>query len=389
MTVGAAAAAAAASRGSHPRKSALMSAAAAIGHPACQAVVRVSAVGLVTAMVTNAYLPFRDAYRRGCVSGRGGTFATKNARALAHNYAAASASRAFQLGNAQVERERRSACASSAPASAARLTRAEARVSAAVADARRAAEAARRVERCVDADALLSETAGFSLVSASPPSRSLATNATNATNATSVASRVTAWETAVRTLVELRDPEVTRACLDVDDAFGDEFALDDGALFDCAALGDCAAARCGGPRREVLDPLAFAAGCLAEGTAHASLLRTALIAAVFLAANAMRETAVEGAAALCWRALAGDSGVAFRGTLALDGATEVSNETDPKRVARAKLAQTARAHETRGLAKVALAAAAQVPGLVALWFARRARLAPDFACVSKSEFYTG
>ena len=365
LTVGAAAAAAAASQGSHPRKSALMSAAVAIGHPACQAVVRVSAVGLVTALVTNAYLPFRDAYRRGCVSGRGGTFATKNARALAHNYAAASASRVFEAGNAQVERERRNACASSAPASAARLKRAEARVSAAVADARRAAEATRRVQRCVDADALLSEAAGRSLVSEPRPA--------NATNAT--VSAPSAWEAAARTLVEI-EPEVLRACLDVDDAF----ALDDGALFDCAALGDCGAARCGGPRQEVLDPLAFAAGCLAEGIAHASLLRTALVVAVFLAANATRETAVEGAAALCWRALAGDSGVAFRGTLALDGAMEVSN--DPKRAARAKLAQTARAHEMRGVAKMALAAAAQVPGLVALWFARRASLAPDFGCVA-------
>ena len=63
LTVGAAAAAAAASRGSGPRRTALMSAAAAIGHPACQAVVRVAAVALVTALVTNAYLPFHDAYR--------------------------------------------------------------------------------------------------------------------------------------------------------------------------------------------------------------------------------------------------------------------------------------------------------------------------------------
>ena len=103
-----------------------MSAAAAIGHPACQAVVRVAAVALVTALVTNAYLPFHDAYRRGCVAGRGGTFATKNALALAHNYASAAASRAFETGNAEVERERRGTCASSAPASAARLARAEA-----------------------------------------------------------------------------------------------------------------------------------------------------------------------------------------------------------------------------------------------------------------------
>ena len=184
------------------------------------------------------------------------------------------------------------------------------------------------------------------------------------------------------------DESVVRMCLGGDDAF----ALDDGALFDCAALGACASARCVGPRREVLEPLAFAAGCIAEGTAHASLLRAALIAAVFLAANAARETAVEGAAALCWRALAGDGGVAFRGTLALDGATEVGGgaeggtcsafSNDPKRAARAKLAQTARAHEMRGVAKLVAAAAAQVPGLVALWFARRARLAPDFTCVA-------
>jgi hypothetical protein len=85
--------------------------------------------------------------------------------------------------------------------------------------------------------------------------------------------------------------------------------------------------------------------------------------------------------------------VSFRGTLALDGATLVEGgggfresgaaavSNDPKRAARAKLAQTARAHEMRGAAKVAAAAAAQVPGLVALYFARRASLAPDFACV--------
>ena len=136
------------------------------GHPACQAVVRVAAVALVTALVTNAYLPFHDAYRRGCVAGRGGTFATKNALALAHNYASAAASRAFETGNAEVERERRGTCASSAPASAARLARAEARVSAAAADARRAGEAARRVELCVDADTILAEAAnhGLSLI---------------------------------------------------------------------------------------------------------------------------------------------------------------------------------------------------------------------------------
>ena len=380
LTVGAAAAAAAASRGSGPRRTALMSAAAAIGHPACQAVVRVAAVALVTALVTNAYLPFHDAYRRGCVAGRGGTFATKNALALAHNYASAAASRAFETGNAEVERERRGTCASSAPASAARLARAEARVSAAAADARRAGEAARRVELCVDADAILAEAANHG----SEPVAFAVEDATS--NATS-AERFDVWAAAARTLAEM-DESVVRMCLGGDDAF----ALDDGALFDCAALGACASARCVGPRREVLEPLAFAAGCIAEGTAHASLLRAALIAAVFLAANAARETAVEGAAALCWRALAGDGGVAFRGTLALDGATEVGGgaeggtcsafSNDPKRAARAKLAQTARAHEMRGVAKLVAAVAAQVPGLVALWFARRARLAPDFACVA-------
>ena len=380
LTVGAAAAAAAASRGSGPRRTALMSAAAAIGHPACQAVVRVAAVALVTALVTNAYLPFHDAYRRGCVAGRGGTFATKNALALAHNYASAAASRAFETGNAEVERERRGTCASSAPASAARLARAEARVSAAAADARRAGEAARRVELCVDADTILAEAANHG----SEPVAFAVEDATS--NATS-SERFDVWAAAARTLAEM-DESVVRMCLGGDDAF----ALDDGALFDCAALGACASARCVGPRREVLEPLAFAAGCIAEGTAHASLLRAALIAAVFLAANAARETAVEGAAALCWRALAGDGGVAFRGTLALDGATEVGGgaeggtcsafSNDPKRAARAKLAQTARAHEMRGVAKLVAAAAAQVPGLVALWFARRARLAPDFTCVA-------
>ena len=385
LTVDAAAAAAAASRGT-ARKTALMSAAAAIGHPACQAVVRVSAVALVAALVAEAYLPFHDAYRRGCVSGRGGTFATKNAHALAHNYAAASASRVVETGNAEVERERVSSCAASAPPSAARLANAKARVSAAVADARRAGEATRRVERCVDADALVSDA---TLAEGDARNATFAEDTRNG-NATFSDLSDSAWATAVRTLVEMNSRLVDR-CLfaDVDEAF----VLDDGALFDCAALGACASARCGGPRREVLEPLAVAAGCLAEGTAHASLLRAALIVAVFLAANAMRETAVEGAAALCWRALAGDDGVSFRGTLALDGATRVSGgggfreggaaavSNDPKRAARAKLAQTARTHEMRGAAKVALAAAAQVPGLVALYFARRASLAPDFACV--------
>ena len=385
LTVDAAAAAAAASRGT-ARKTALMSAAAAIGHPACQAVVRVSAVALVAALVAEAYLPFHDAYRRGCVSGRGGTFATKNAHALAHNYAAASASRVVETGNAEVERERVSSCAASAPPSAARLANAKARVSAAVADARRAGEAARRVERCVDADALLLDA---TLAEGDARNATFADDTRNG-NASFSDLSDSAWATAVRTLVEMDSFDVDR-CLfaDVDETF----VLDDGALFDCAALGACASARCGGPRREVLEPLAFAAGCLAEGTAHASLLRAALIVAVFLAANAMRETAVEGAAALCWRALAGDDGVSFRGTLALDGATRVSGgggfreggaaavSNDPKRAARAKLAQTARAHEMRGAAKVALAAAAQVPGLAALYFARRASLAPDFACV--------
>jgi hypothetical protein len=387
LTVDAAAAAAAASRGT-ARKTALMSAAAAIGHPACQAVVRVSAVALVTALVAEAYLPFHDAYRRGCVSGRGGTFATKNAHALAHNYAAASASRVVETGNAEVERERVSSCAASAPPSAARLANAKARVSAAAADARRAGEALRRVERCVDADALLSDA---TLAEGDVWNATGHLDDTRNGNASFPdSSPDSAWVKAVRTLLEMDALELDRCFFSASD---EAFVLDDGALFDCAALGACASARCGGPRREVLEPLAFAAGCLAEGTAHASLLRAALILAVFLAANAMRETAVEGAAALCWRALAGDDGVSFRGTLALDGATLVEGgggfresgaaavSNDPKRAARAKLAQTARAHEMRGAAKVAAAAAAQVPGLVALYFARRASLAPDFACV--------
>ena len=119
-------------------------------------------------------------------------------------------------------------------------------------------------------------------------------------------------------------------------------------------------------------------GCLAEGAAHASLLRFLLVGALFVAANAMRETVVKGIAALSWRKLTGDDGVSFRGTLTLNGEVELGSRSSGN--VRAKLVATARAHKLRGLGKVVLALVAQVPGLVALWYARNASLAPKFTC---------
>lgn len=341
-----------------------MLAASAIGHPACLAALRVAAAVLVITLITQAYVPFYDAYRHGCVVGCDGTFVTQNIHSFSHNFAAAAATRAAEAGKAQVERERRDACAREAPASASRLANSRADIAQATASMWRAGVEVQRARRCVDFEA----------------SRLFfARNATANVNAS----------IAVEFLEDIQDTEVARCLGGLGDSFLNEFTLDASALFDCSVLRACASANCHGPRVETLAPLSRAAGCLGEGTMHASLLRFLLVAVVFVAANAMRETAVKGVAALIWRTLTGDDGVSFRGTLSLDGAVEVdpscrgekvSAHRDPKSVARSKIQQAARAHEARGLGKLVLAVAAQVPGFVALWYARKASLQPVFTC---------
>ena len=280
-----AAAAAAASRGSGPRRTALIPPRPSIGHPACQAVVRVAAVALVTALVTNAYLPFHDAYRRGCVAGRGGTFATKSdsprectrrVGGVARVRDGERRGRARAQGHVRVVRagERRAAKAraerASPPPPPTRAARARRR------DAARRARPWRSSPPRTRAPSLVAFAAG----------RDIERDILRALRRQGGAPR--------GVLAEM-DESVVRMCLGGDDAF----ALDDGALFDCAALGACASARCVGPRREVGSSpwRSPERDRVAEGTAHASLLRAALIAAVFLAANAARATAVEGAAA--------------------------------------------------------------------------------------------
>ena len=328
--------------------------AGALGHPATLAAVRAVAVALAATLVACAYVPLHEAHAAGCARGCDGTFVTRNAHSLAHNYAAARGSRAVAVAAARTEIARRDACAANAPAAAARLAEARADLRAARALAVRARYEASRTARCVDVDAY-----------ASGPERDDARDA----------------------LVAVDDPndDVWSACNDDDD--DDDgggvpvLSIDGGAAFECGALPACAFT-CAGPSRRTLAPLARAAGCSAEGLAHDATTRAALTLLVFFAANAARGAAVRGVAAVSWRSLAGNAGFRFEGTLAPDGAP-AKPETGGKslrRVAREKLRRAARAHERRGWLAIAVAVAAQVPGMVALAWARRSAVAPDAEC---------
>ena len=329
--------------------------AGALGHPATLAAVRAVAVALAATLVACAYVPLHEAHAAGCARGCDGTFVTRNAHSLAHNYAAARGSRAVAVAAARTEMARRDACAANAPATAARLAQARADLRAARALAVRARYEASRTARCVDVDAY-----------ASGPERDDARDA----------------------LVAVDDPndDVWSACNDDDD--DDDvpvpvpvLSIDGGAAFECGALPACALT-CAGPSRRTLAPLARAAGCSAEGLAHDATTRAALTLLVFFAANAARGAAVRGLAAVSWRSLAGNAGFRFEGTLAPDGAP-AKPETGGKslrRVAREKLRRAARAHERRGWLAIAVAVAAQVPGMVTLAWARRSAVAPDAEC---------
>jgi len=84
----------------------------------------------------------------------------------------------------------------------------------------------------------------------------------------------------------------------VGDGDGDG-TVDASAEFYCGTLPACAPT-CAGPVRRVLAPLAHTSGCAAEGLAHAAALRAVLVLTVFVAANAARDAAVRGAAAISW-----------------------------------------------------------------------------------------
>lgn len=246
LTIAAAAAAAGSPRNG---KSAFMTAAAAIGHPVCLATVRVSAAVLVVTLITQAYLPFHDAYRNGCVVGCDGTFVTQNIHSFSHNFAAAAATRAAESGKAQVERERHVACAREAPKSAAELARARADVATATANMRRAGQEVARARRCVD----------FRATRLFFTANDTDTNNTARANAS----------LALAFLEHVDDAEVNMCLGDLTSLNGSEngfggfanaFALDETSLFDCAVLRPCVSANCAGPRFETLAPLARATG---------------------------------------------------------------------------------------------------------------------------------
>mgnify|MGYP002807502107 FL=1 len=230
LTIAAAAAAAGSPRNG---KSAFMTAAAAIGHPVCLATVRVSAAVLVVTLITQAYLPFHDAYRNGCVVGCDGTFVTQNIHSFSHNFAAAAATRAAESGKAQVERERHVACAREAPKSAAELARARADVATATANMRRAGQEVARARRCVD----------FRATRLFFTANDTDTNNTARANAS----------LALAFLEHVDDAEVNMCLGDLTSLNGSEngfggfanaFALDETSLFDCAVLRPCVSANC-------------------------------------------------------------------------------------------------------------------------------------------------
>ena len=106
-----------------------------------------------SSQVACAYVPLHEAHAAGCARGCDGTFVTRNAHSLAHNYAAARGSRALAVAATRTETARRDACVARAPPAAARLAEARANLRAARALAARARRDASRTARCVDVDA--------------------------------------------------------------------------------------------------------------------------------------------------------------------------------------------------------------------------------------------
>ena len=338
--------------------------AGALGHPATIAAIRAVAVALAATLVACAYVPLHEAHAAGCARGCDGTFVTRNAHSLAHNYAAARGSRALAVAATRTETARRDACVARAPHAAARLAEARANLRAARALAARARRDASRTARCVDVDAYPSgperDDARDALVAVDDPdddvwSACAPPNEGNPRDETGTA-------------------DATRENPGI-------FIIDDGAAFECGALPACAST-CAGPSRRTLAPLARAAGCSAEGLAHDAATRAALTLLVFFFANAARGVATRGLAAISWRSLAGNAGFRFEGTLAPDGApaTPDTGGKSLRRVAREKLRRAARAHGRRGWLALAVAVAAQAPGMMALAWARRSAHAPDAEC---------
>ena len=359
--------------------SAAVKIAQALGHPACLAAVRAVAVSLAATLVSYAYLPTHEAYRRGCVTGCEGTFVTLNMHSIAHNYAAASGARDLAAGVAQAEGERRDECASRVSVSTARLAAARAAVKKATSTATRAGQAVMGIVTCVDPN-------GYNASAAE----------TNSMEEEDIGGFK---HTHLSELHSLMRSEAWRGCTGdsahVAENLGSstsdpsspppappfEDGLDASAAFDCGTLPRCIPT-CVGPSRRVLAPLAHTSGCSAEGLAHATALRTVLVGLVFFAANAARDAAVRGAAAVSWRTLSGGAGFRFEGTLRPDGAA-VRPDTGGRGVrqtARGRLRHVQNVHERGGWWGLGLAAAAQIPGLVALFAARRSSLVTAVDC---------
>ena len=213
-------------------------------------------------------------------------------------------------------------------------------------EARRGGSARRRrsLVACVDIDALArrSETSPSEL-------RALERSAALGARAASAASDDDPWSrcaNAERLLAEsasLGDP--------LAGAPGSSPGL---SAFDCAALPACAPS-CAGPNGRLLGSATRVAGCAAEDALHFTVARFLLTGVVFVAANAARGAAVRGAAAVHWKALAGDAGFRFEGTLRADGGVEPPSggagkrsEKSVRAVARAEIKRAAAKHVRGG-----------------------------------------
>ena len=271
--------------------------AGALGHPATDARIRAVAVALAATLVACAYVPLHEAHAAGCARSCDGTFVTRNAHSLAHNYAAARGSRALAVAATRTEiRAPRTSAGvrrESPPAAAHRSAREPSRgASARGARARRDASRTARV----DVDAYPSgperDDARDALVAVDDPDdddlvlRATAPNEGNPRDETGTA-------------------DATRENPGM-------FIVDDGAAFECGALPACAST-CAGPSRRTLAPLARAAGCSAEGLAHDAATRAALTLLVFFFANAAARVATRGPRGHLVAHAGGERGVQVRG----------------------------------------------------------------------------
>lgn len=410
----------------------------ALGHPACLAAVRAVAASLAATLVSYAYVPFYNVYRRGCVTGCDGTFVTQNMHSIAHNYAAAAGSRQIAAGVARAEGERRDECSRRAPPSAGRLAAARGAMRAAEENRRRVWSTVEGIVRCVDPHGY---NDSVSLNDNDPGATREEAAARTAGN--TAGGDVRSWgalrsgftQDNLAELHRLMQSDAWARCTvnnmsigsgpeypshrhgagtanaTIGDGNGDGGGgggrggtsggggsgnegntvgdtyhgfIDPKAEFDCGVLHPCTPT-CAGPSRRVLAPLTHISGCAAEGLAHASALRTVLVGLVFFAANAARDGAVRGMAAVNWRALSGGAGYRFEGTLRPDGsaARPDTGGRGVGQVARGKLRHIKRLHVRGGWWALGLAGAAQVPGFVALFAARRSSLVTAVDCTAE------